>query len=214
MCYYNMYRKDLGGLSMKFSIIVPVYQVEDYLVRCVDSILTQTFEDYELILVDDGSLDKSPQICDQYALQDGRIKVLHKSNGGLSSARNAGLDVASGDYVIFVDSDDWLEQGCLLTFNKILNEHPVDVLMTVKTSVYSDKSFLEVDNFEEYLQNGFDKERATDWILYYAKSVGAPNKIIKREIIEKNNLRFLERQQFLVQLQRHITAFPQRLLKR
>ena len=85
-----------------------------------------------------------------------------------------------------------LKQDCLSVFNKILEENAVDVLMTVKTSVYSDRSFLEVSNFDEYLQNGFDKERAIDWILYYAKSVGAPNKIIKREIIEKNNLRFLE----------------------
>ena len=93
----------------KISIIVPVYNVEKYIRKCLDSILNQTFKDFELILVDDGSLDNSGKICDDYALKDNRIKVIHKKNGGLSSARNAGLDVAQGDYIGFVDSDDWIE---------------------------------------------------------------------------------------------------------
>lgn len=90
------------------SIIVPVYNVEKYLARCVKSILNQNFKDFELILVDDGSSDKSGVMCDQYAKQDERIKVLHKENGGLSSARNAGLEVAEGKYIGFIDSDDWI----------------------------------------------------------------------------------------------------------
>ena len=88
------------------SVIVPVYKVEPYLRRCVDSILAQTYQDLEVILVDDGSPDNCPEICDEYAAQDERIKVIHKANGGLSSARNAGLDAASGDWVSFIDSDD------------------------------------------------------------------------------------------------------------
>lgn len=88
------------------SVIVPVYNVEEFLGECVDSILVQTFEDYELILVDDGSTDSSGQICDRYASLDQRVFVIHKENGGLSSARNAGLDVAKGEYVTFIDSDD------------------------------------------------------------------------------------------------------------
>lgn len=91
------------------SVIVPVYKVEPYLRRCVDSILAQTYQDLEVILVDDGSPDNCPEICDEYAAQDERIKVIHKANGGLSSARNAGLDAASGDWVSFIDSDDWIE---------------------------------------------------------------------------------------------------------
>lgn len=91
---------------MKLSIIVPVYNVETYLPRCIDSILQQTFKDFELILVDDGSPDACGKICDEYALQDKRVKVVHKENGGLSDARNAGLDVARGEYIGFVDSDD------------------------------------------------------------------------------------------------------------
>lgn len=94
---------------MKLSIIVPVYNVEAYLCRCIDSILNQTFTDFELILVDDGSPDACGKICDEYALQDKRIKVIHKKNGGLSDARNAGLDIAKGEFIGFVDSDDKIE---------------------------------------------------------------------------------------------------------
>ena len=88
------------------SIIVPVYQVEKYIRQCVDSILAQTFTDFELILVDDGSKDKSGEICDEYAGMDERVKVIHKENGGLSDARNRGMDQAVGNYFLFVDSDD------------------------------------------------------------------------------------------------------------
>ena len=91
---------------MKLSIIVPIYNVEPYLRRCIDSILAQTFTDFELILVDDGSPDNCPAICDEYAKKDPRIVVIHKENGGLSDARNAGLNIAKGDYIGFVDSDD------------------------------------------------------------------------------------------------------------
>lgn len=94
--------------NSKISIIVPIYNMEKYLERCVDSILAQTYENLEIILVNDGSSDSSPEICDRYAEKDSRIKVVHKTNGGLSSARNAGLDIATGDYIGFVDSDDYI----------------------------------------------------------------------------------------------------------
>ncbi len=93
----------------RISVIVPVYNVEQYLPKCVDSLLAQTYENLEIILVDDGSPDGSGGICDAYAEKDPRIKVIHKENGGLSSARNAGLDIAQGEYIAFVDSDDWVE---------------------------------------------------------------------------------------------------------
>lgn len=94
----------------QISVIVPVYKVEPYLHRCVDSILAQTFTDFELILVDDGSPDNCGAICEEYAERDSRIKVIHKKNGGLSSARNAGLDAASGEYILFCDSDDFVSK--------------------------------------------------------------------------------------------------------
>ncbi len=104
--------------SLKISVIVPAYNAEKTLHRCVDSILAQTFEDFELILVDDGSKDSSGRICDEYAAKDSRIRVVHKSNGGVSSARNAGLDIASGEYVAFIDSDDYIDNDYLLSFTR------------------------------------------------------------------------------------------------
>ena len=97
-------------MSPKISIIVPVYKVELYLEKCINSILNQTFKDFELILVDDGSPDRCGEICDEYAKKDNRIVVVHKENGGQASARNVGLDIARGDYIGFVDSDDWIER--------------------------------------------------------------------------------------------------------
>lgn len=90
------------------SVIVPVYKVEPYLDRCVRSIVEQTYTDLEIILVDDGSPDNCPAICDAWAERDSRVKVIHKQNGGLSDARNAGMDIATGEYIGFVDSDDWI----------------------------------------------------------------------------------------------------------
>ena len=95
-------------MSGVISVIIPVYKAEEYLERCVDSVLAQTYSNLEIILVDDGSPDNSGQICDRYAEKDSRVKVIHKKNGGVSSARNAGLDVATGEFVAFVDSDDFI----------------------------------------------------------------------------------------------------------
>lgn len=96
-------------MSELISVIVPIYGVEEYLKKCVNSIANQTYKNLEIILVDDGSPDKCPEICDDFAKRDSRIKVIHKKNGGLSDARNAGIDCANGEYFVFVDSDDWVE---------------------------------------------------------------------------------------------------------
>lgn len=122
------------------SVIVPVYKVEPYLRQCVDSILGQTFRDFELILVDDGSPDGCPAICDEYAEKDSRVKVIHKENGGLSSARNAGLDVAKGKYIAFVDSDDWIHPEMLETMQNRMQQHHADVAVCGVESVYEDDS--------------------------------------------------------------------------
>ena len=103
---------------MKLSIIIPVYRVEDTLDRCVESVLKQDYDDMEIILVDDGSPDNCPQKCDDWSRKDSRIRVIHKANGGLSDARNAGLDIAQGDYISFVDSDDFIS---LSTYGPLMN---------------------------------------------------------------------------------------------
>lgn len=124
------------------SIIVPVYNVENYLERCVDSIRRQTFTDYELILVDDGSPDGSGAICDRYATLDDRIRVIHKANGGLSSARNAGLDVAQGKYVGFVDSDDWIAEEMYSDLLRLIEESGSDVAACgcLETAVFTKRA--------------------------------------------------------------------------
>ena len=97
-------------MTPKISVIVPVYNTEKYLRRCIDSVLAQTYQDFELLLIDDGSKDSSGAICDEYAAKDARVRVFHKENGGVSSARNLGLDNARGEWVTFVDSDDYIEK--------------------------------------------------------------------------------------------------------
>ena len=113
----------------KISVIVPVYNTEQYLPRCIDSILAQTFTDFELLLIDDGSKDGSDKICDEYSAKDSRIRVFHKENGGVSSARNLGLDNARGEWIIFVDSDDWIEYNCINSCTSITQDYPlVDII--------------------------------------------------------------------------------------
>lgn len=143
------------------SIIVPVYKVEQYLKRCVDSILAQTYLNYELILVDDGSPDRCGIICDEYVRLDKRIRVIHKQNGGLSDARNIGLSMASGEYIAFVDSDDWIATNYLETMLAALKTSHSDiceceVLRIIGNEkgdalVYDDYEVYETEQALEYL---------------------------------------------------------------
>lgn len=117
------------------SVIVPVYNVEKYLHRCVDSILNQTYENLEILLVDDGSTDGSGAICDEYAQRDSRVRVIHKENGGLSSARNAGIDAAKGEYLAFVDSDDWIEPETYAYLLGLIHKYGVKLSCTGRYDV-------------------------------------------------------------------------------
>ena len=118
------------------SIIVPVYKVEEYLNRCIQSILNQTYKKFELILVDDGSPDHCPELCDEWAKRDKRIKVIHKENGGLSDARNAGIEIAVGEFVAFVDSDDWISVSYLELLMRAMQENDCEIVEceTVRTT--------------------------------------------------------------------------------
>lgn len=122
----------IGDLLMntpKISVIVPVYNVEKYIHRCIDSLLAQTFTDFEIILVDDGSYDNSGKICDEYAVIDRRIKVLHKENGGVASARQTGTDAVKGEYVIHADPDDWVSSEMLKELYTKAKETDADVII-------------------------------------------------------------------------------------
>lgn len=114
---------------MFFSIIIPVYNVEKYLQQCIDSILQQTFTDFELILVDDGSKDTSGYICEQNSRQDSRVKTIHKTNGGAADSRNLGLDVAQGKYIIYLDSDDYILDCAFLEKLHQQAEKHVDIIL-------------------------------------------------------------------------------------
>ncbi|MDR0305155.1 MAG: glycosyltransferase [Chitinispirillales bacterium] len=124
----------------KISAVIPVYKVESYLARCIDSVLSQSFVDFECILVDDGSPDNCGKICDEYAKKDKRIKVIHKENGGVSLARNIGIDVSEGEWVCFIDSDDWIEKNTLEIIEKYTNNDIYDVIC------YGLKQFFEKTN--------------------------------------------------------------------
>jgi glycosyltransferase involved in cell wall biosynthesis len=129
-------------MNPKISIIVPVYKVEPYIHKCVDSILAQTFSDFELILVDDGSPDNCGSICDAYAEKDKRVKVIHKNNEGISTARNAGLDLAKGDYIGFVDSDDWIESDMYELLYNMCISNDCEIASCTSKIYYSDKTVI------------------------------------------------------------------------
>ena len=121
------------------SIIVPIYRVEKYLNRCIDSILSQSYRNLEIILVDDGSPDNCSIICEEYAKKDKRIKVIHKKNGGLSEARNYGIEASTGDYIMFVDSDDYISKDMCKTLLINALENNADIVVCNFKEVYTDK---------------------------------------------------------------------------
>lgn len=175
---------------MKFSVIVPIYNVEDYLRACVDSVLAQDFRDYEIILVDDGSPDNCGKICDEYAEKYSQIKTIHKENGGLSDARNFGIKEAEGDYLIFLDSDDyWEGTNVLSDLSDILerDNNPDLILHGYTTNNKEGKKHREKIKIKE--NQGFenDFEYLVSNHIYVSN---AWTKIIKKDILIKNNLFF------------------------
>lgn len=115
-------------MGEKISVIIPIYKVEKYLNRCVDSVVKQSYQNLEIILVDDGSPDLCPKMCDEWAKKDNRIKVIHKENGGLSDARNIGMQIMTGEYVFFVDSDDWIHRDTLKTLKNFQEKYDADIV--------------------------------------------------------------------------------------
>ena len=176
-----------------FSIIVPVYKVEKYLHRCVDSLLKQTYHNFEVILVDDGSPDGSGAICDDYAKKDSRVRVIHKENGGLSSARNYGLDNALGNYILFVDSDDAIKSSTLQFCADLIINMDVDAVLYDCQMIYDGQ--FNIDNIDNGCENEcFENKdileqflkRAVKALRHFSVCCGA----YKKELF--NDLRFRE----------------------
>ncbi len=174
------------------SVVIPVYKVEDYLERCVNSVLNQDFKDFEIILVDDGSPDKCPEICDSLAEKDNRITVIHKQNGGLSSARNAGIENAKGEYISFLDSDDAWAEGKLKELIEHVSENPSDMTVFYAADVLPDGEkyvrkdrlpfgvFTKDEYYKKLIENGNLQESAC-------------TKLIRTEFLQKNKLTFQDK---------------------
>lgn len=155
--------------KMYLSVIIPVYNVEQYLSRCLNSLLAQTFDEFEILLINDGSTDSSREICDNYIAKDARIKVFHQKNSGVSSARNFGLKQAQGGWIYFMDADDWLEPNAFSAFKKILSIHPqIDIY---KFGFYKDlanRSISVCDKEQKIVKNSMDMFLATEKNHYHA----------------------------------------------
>lgn len=174
-----------------FSVIIPIYRVEKYLKRCVDSVLAQEFKDFEVILVDDGSPDGCPQICDEYAKKDNRVKVVHKVNGGLSDARNAGIDVATGEYLMFLDGDDYFTENALEQV-KSMAASSVDVIIfaAVKWYYLENRSVPDSIYYPEALNN-MDCEAALTYLVKNGLYIGsACTKAVQRRFLLEQKLYF------------------------
>lgn len=191
------------------SVVIPVYKVEAYLARCVDSVLFQTLQDLQIILVDDGSPDGCPQICDAYAAQDSRIQVIHKENGGLASARNAGMTVAEGKWLFFLDSDDWLEPDGLDMLLSVGEEYNVDFVRY--RAIRSGWPGMEahapcmVESVRELRHGYYSRQQILEEVyprllttsqLTMGAVVGACGSLYNLDFLRRNDLRFYEEVKF------------------
>lgn len=181
---------------MRFSIIIPIYKVEKYLRQCVDSVLAQSFTDYEVILIDDGSPDGCPAICDEYASLNNHIRVIHKANGGLSDARNTGLDIAEGEYVLFLDSDDWWDNPDFLQkLNDTIVKNNADIIIFGMKKYYSNNSSIGDIRIPEACDKATRALSHAQALQKYMRSnifvACACDKAIKKSVIDSTAQRFV-----------------------
>lgn len=185
-------------MALKFSVIIPVYNIEKYLDECVHSVLAQDFQDYEIILVNDGSTDNSGKKCDVYAEKYSQIKVIHKENGGLSDARNFGIKEASGDYLIFLDSDDfWDGKNRLSEISSIIeNQNQPDIVFYGMTPFFYGQTDIQLNKFPVFskAQLTYDFQKDFGYLVenFIYKATGC-DKIIKRNIVINHQLFFPKR---------------------
>lgn len=169
----------------KVTLIVAIYNSEKFLPKLIDSIISQTYSNLEIILVDDGSPDNCPKICDQYAAQDSRIKVIHKKNGGTCEARNYGLAQATGKYVSIIDGDDWLEPDYVEYFMNMIQKNNSDMAMSLNVFTTRDRKQISNDKIEIW-----SGEKAAINIIYPVMPIGPWNKMYKLSMLRKYDIRF------------------------
>lgn len=168
------------------SVIVPIYNVDKYVAKCIESICGQTYQNLEIILVDDGSTDNSGEICDAFAKKDNRVRVIHKKNAGVSAARNSGIDACTGDYICFVDGDDYVMDDYVEYLLKMIQETQTDIALS--TDLYSNFDSKQSTDKQVKICSS---EQATEMILCYKIPIGVYNKIFSRELLNKG-VRFEE----------------------
>lgn len=179
---------------VKLSIIVPVYNVEKYLSQCIDSVINQNFKDLELLLINDGSTDNSDKICDNYAKIDSRIKVIHKTNSGLSDARNTGIKESSGEYLIFIDSDDFLCDNCLeVVAEQLQSSKDIEILIMSYNNYYEQIGITKTVDCDLRLNEDDLKDRVSvikNYICCSEMVWPAPRYIVKKQFILDNSMEF------------------------
>lgn len=186
--------------SILVSIVVPVYNTEKYIERCIQSILRQTYKNFELILIDDGSSDDSGKICDRYSEQDERIKVIHNANEGVSSARNFGLNIACGEWVTFIDADDWIREDTLECLKNQTNKN--DIICFSYSEIYPNKTVQRGKHSGEFQINRDEIRKLELKIIdknlkldekYEGMKITVPwGKFIKRKFLQRNNIKFIK----------------------
>ena len=171
------------------SVVIPVYNVEKYISKTIESVLLQSYINFELILVDDGSLDNSGKICDRYSVKDKRVKVIHKQNGGVSSARNVGIELAAGKYIAFIDGDDFVSECYLETLYNMLISNNVDMAVQVYYNMYSTGREKSV---KENINKVMSAWQFIEFEILEGRDTSPYVKLYKADIIKKNNVRFDE----------------------
>lgn len=195
-------------MQAKLSIIVPVYNVEKYLQCCIESLINQTYRNLEIILIDDGSTDNSPTICDHYATIDNRVKVIHKTNAGAGMARNTGLDVASGELLTFVDSDDYLELNAFSHLVELTEKHDLDILRFSNNEFTTEDKFSHIYDKDDLEIFATAEEITQIQLCLFSRPVndnnqdinlgGAPwGAIYRSDIIKKNNIRYMSEHEII-----------------
>jgi glycosyltransferase involved in cell wall biosynthesis len=181
---------------IKISIVVPIYNIESYVKTCIDSIINQTYQNLQIILINDGSKDKSGEICDTFAKRDSRVKVIHTSNKGLSAARNEGIRRSSGDYIMFIDGDDYITLNALEDIVRIINEQNNIDIITGKMILYYNDTKQVKENFD-FDQNKISNKSGLEVLNYYFEEIpafmwSACRSIYKRQLLTDNELYFTE----------------------
>ena len=191
----------LNNEAPKFSIIIPAYRVEKYICQCIDSVLAQTFTDFELILVDDGSDDRCGEICGIYGKSDSRIIVIHKPNGGLSDARNAGFLIANGEYIYFLDGDDWVANRLLECVIRHMNQG-YDMVVFNYYTAYSQKICSEITHLSGEFSINSEIERTEFYYSTLLKAVigwSAWDRVFKKSIIDEYEITYADNQKIFME---------------